>query len=792
MSIDKRGSRPGDRHKPRTGDRHKERHGSPYQAKHDFITIDGEGTTTTKIVGWVKNKDGSETPVYEHLYILLMASTGERLSNADGSALSTVQCFDFLLSLSAKYPHAIFTVFGASYDINCWMADVPREVLADMWNGRNNQGGVDDEEEKKYDAMYKTPGGITYSLSYRPRKSFTLHRWGKPPYILKEIQHKDETVSEKYLPNYDPADGGGSITIYDCFGFFQTRFVDALGARKQGYFTDLLVRENVDGQSHDILQWPDGLRIDLTSMKAMKNKRDRFTIAQLEQEIIPYCYDEVLALKRLMERLRGYLEEADLYLTRWDGAGACAGALLKRENIKDHIREDIPDKSLYHAQLCAYSGGRIELGQFGFYLGDVWNYDVISSYPSDTVILPSLTDGMWRKIKGRSQQFYSISHVRWSFDSNLPYFPLFFRDNDGSIYYPPTGEGWYWKPEVDAAMQAFESGKLSTARDAGELEILESWEFVPYSDVKPFTFISELFKIRKAWKQAGNAAEKAIKLSVNSVPGKLAQSLGGTEARKPPYHNIGLAGYVTSATRAKIFTAMMQAPEHIIMSATDGIYSLTPLDLPLGEELGQWECTKVDGIIAVQAGVYWGLVKLETLVKGEKRTTLEPTDEERTGEYFNEKFWCHEGVWYAVNPHYRGFDKGVLTPQMVVDAWENYHVEDLATHTVPVTATRFVTLGSALASKELWPFWRTWRPIVKDLQLLPDTKRLYIIPNKKPLQAHRKLLMTHARSPRIYYMTVGYAQSQPYKLSWDREEPLSLVDGVDMYTVNYEMWESEV
>ena len=74
--------RQGDRHATnRNGDRHVHRS----QKKDTFIAIDGEGIT---------REDG------KHEYVLLMASTDEKLVHDDGSELSTVECFDFLLDLA--------------------------------------------------------------------------------------------------------------------------------------------------------------------------------------------------------------------------------------------------------------------------------------------------------------------------------------------------------------------------------------------------------------------------------------------------------------------------------------------------------------------------------------------------------------------------------------------------------------------------------------------------------------------------------------------------------------------
>jgi len=451
--------RTGDRHK-NNGDRHtnnedrhqanSDRHSDKHRFKKDtFIAIDGEGIT---------REDG------QHDYVLLMASTGEKIVDING--LSTQECFNFLLQLSNKYPDGIFVCYGASYDVNMWLRDASKEVLEELWEKNDNNS-------KRLATDWYAKDRKRYSLTYWPQKSFTVRLFDKAmPFTLKTVK-KDGKPVEKWLPNFE-----ASVTIWDALSFFQARFVDAL----ESYFSEYLHTERIGGIPHEIITWPDGFLLDLTHMKQMKNNRRSFTLAQLEQEIIPYCHDEVIALVRLMERLRDYLGEAKIELSRWDGTGTCAATLLRQEGVKEHLQEVIPEKESYRAQLKAYSAGRLELGQFGVYIGKVFNYDLHSAFPSVMPELPSLTNGMWRKVKGKSNKLYSLTYVKWSFDWTLPYFPFFWRDKNGSIYYPYEGEGWYYKPEIDAALKAFQEGKLSTENYTGKIEILESWEFQPYSD----------------------------------------------------------------------------------------------------------------------------------------------------------------------------------------------------------------------------------------------------------------------------------------------------------------------
>jgi len=237
---------------------------------------------------------------------------------------------------------------------------------------------------------------------------------------------------------------------------------------------------------------------------------------------------------------------------------------------------------------------------------------------------------------------------------------------------------------------------------ADYIEIEEAWVFQPKVKVCfPFAFLRDLFTLRAIWKREGNGAEKAMKLAINSVYGKMVQQLGylSKEVKegekktngKPPYHQLEWGGYVTSYTRAQLFRACMQKPTAIISLATDGIYSLEPLDLPCGKELGQWEYHEHTDMTLVTSGVYW-------------YTNIEPNE---------------DGVMVEKeHTFYRGFDAGTLTRDMILQSWE------LGNHVVLAPSTRFITLGAALlpnggreAQKKRFKEWRTWKTIDRVLSL---------------------------------------------------------------------------
>jgi hypothetical protein len=125
----------------------------------------------------------------------------------------------------------------------------------------------------------------------------------------------------------------------------------------------------------------------------------------------------------------------------------------------------------------------------------------------------------------------------------------------------------------------------------------------------------------------------------------------------------------------------MQKPHAVIAFATDAIFSTEPLDLPVSDKLGEWSLDEFTGMTIIQPGVYF----------------LQKEDE-----------WQDK---------YRGFDKGSILREGIVNAWLN------GTDYTAIL-TRFITLGTAVKDPLIYiNRWRTWEGQAKVLNLTPRGKR---------------------------------------------------------------------
>lgn len=484
-------------------------------------------------------------------YWLFGCSDGDYVQ-AEG--LTTYECFALLMRKAIQYRDRIHIAFGFNYDVTMLTVSLPDRKLQQLKDTHHTSWG-------------------RWHLEWMPNKWFRIYDW------------RDKV----------------GIRIYDGMTFFQRSFVSKDG--------------KIPGACEMILGWDDER---LERVRIGKAGRDTFEYSEIDN-IRSYMFTELSLSDSLFETLRSYFAAAGIHPRGWYGPGAVASALLKRERVGDHLRRDLPEAVL-SAATYAYFGGRFESFYTGSYEAPVFSYDIRSAYPHALRLIPSLRDGEFHhRIQPRSIDDFALYHVRYDYRGpskaklGFPHpFPL--RDKQNRVFYPPHVEGWYWGPEVKAALKHFPDA----------ITISEGWVYEQASSgpaKRPFAFVEILYRQRAKWKAEGNGAQLAAKLSLNSLYGKLAQRVGwDTDKRLPPrWHQLEYAGFITSYCRAMIYTAMMQAPADIIAVETDGIYSKVPLDLPLGTELGQWEHTKYSKIIYVQSGVYWTVAEDGTVNQAKVR-----------------------------------------------------------------------------------------------------------------------------------------------------------------------------
>jgi DNA polymerase type B, organellar and viral len=434
---------------------------------------------------------------------------------------------------------------------------------------------------------------------------------------------------------------GASVTVHEVFRFFQMSFVKSLEA------------------------WEIGQPAEIARMKG-----ERGTFRRKDVDAVTrYCLKECELLVELMNQLRTVCREVNMVPRKWIGAGALAATLLNREGIEQHHAYDLDIATESVAEdiiLGAYFAGRIELLHQGIH-SRVRTVDIRSAYPAATLDLPSLDGAKLVHRKRFDPSKHGIWRVTWDLRANPPLISPFPTRQKMSIYWPAAGSGWYHAVEVQAAIEC-----------GYPVEVHEGW-VLHESGERPFSWIKPLFAERQRLKREGHAAEKVVKLGLNSIYGKLAQGYGFNS--RPRWQCYFWAGYITAATRAKVLRAASKS-KGIIMISTDGIFCKQPGVRP-GANLGGWEFGDVDRLFAAQAGVYQGITPNKEILKS------------------------------------RGFFAGEVDYDELREGWE-LEGADYVHH---YDSNRFIGLGVALMRKD-FSVWRQWRTERRALMLNSERKVL--------------------------------------------------------------------
>jgi hypothetical protein len=533
----------------------------------------------------------------EHKYVLLMDSNGRHITDPGG--VPTKKVLEWLLDLPKK---TIPVAFGLNYDVNMWLRDIGRTRLKELWVDGSTYW-------------------FDYTIEWIPGKWFRVRK------------------------------GKRSVRIFEVFGFFQTRFVQALS------------------------DWDIPVQ-DTDELEKMKSARSAFDPSMLPR-IVEYCHTECKLLVQLMGGLRRALEYVDIHLRTWNGAGAIAASILSSRGVKSHLtrHDDLPPE-VAQASLHAYFGGRTELFRQGSF-PLVSQYDICSAYPWAATFLPSLTEGKWELsiFKDDSGQ-HGIFECTWAMPPGLRLGPFPYRTRTGRICYPRNGSGWYHVCEIEHARRLYGS----------HITVGKGWVLSGGNDNRPFQFIPELYAYRRRLKEEGNAAQKCLKLGINSLYGKLAQGVGH-KGNPPPFQSYFWAGEITARTRARMLSVASAHTDDLIMLATDGIFIRGKADLsdaePIGTNLGDLEHGVITDMFTAQPGVYSG---------------------------------TKDGKHIARS---RGFFAKEIDFNSVANGSESEGPNYIGRY----KSTRFQGLGSSLMAKDMG-HWRQWVESDRKLVLMPTMKRV--------------------------------------------------------------------
>jgi hypothetical protein len=329
-------------------------------------------------------------------------------------------------------------------------------------------------------------------------------------------------------------------SVYDVFPFVNTSFVAWM---RNWSLADAETIERVD---------------------TMKRARADFSRVPLDT-ILAYTQQEVSTIASGVQLLKDRVSATGYVPSRWLGPGAVAAAALRRHRVRDFM----PKREHPWAD-SAYYGGRIETSVVGMVRHPLYAYDLNSAYPWAAASLPCFRHGRWVRKRSTGSGIALVS-IRWAPRRTrngeappcLVWGPFPCRPVPGApLRYYQRGEGVYWMDEVLPWMDP---------RSPYRIEVRSAWVWESRCTHEPFAFVRELYAKRQELKVAGDPAEYALKLILNSLYGKCAQSVG-----EAPYRCLEWAGLITARCRARLAPVLQEYGPDVLVVATDGFLSRRP------------------------------------------------------------------------------------------------------------------------------------------------------------------------------------------------------------------------
>jgi len=500
----------------------------------------------------------------DHRPVLVSCGTAY-ISDANGLDWKRVFSFLYEQFQSGGY---VFGGFYLSYDFTQWLRSLPENRAR----------------------MLLTPAGKAARTTGIP---------GAPPYPVYAGDWEFDILGTKRL-RIRPTGEQRWMYICDSGPFFQCSFLRAINPEK----------------------WTDPI-VTPAEYERIKEGKDYRSEAVLDDQMIEYQQLEVEVWSRLMEALQEGLNHMGIRLTpkQWFGPGQVAQEWLKMQDVpraKD-LPDFIPEWMLEAAQ-STYFGGWFEIFAHGHIPGITYEYDINSAYPYILAKLPCLRHGRYSKGEGKPEMadgtLCIVRGIARTIRTDIvpdvsrvgrdwPIGAMLHRDKRGRIFRPQVTAGYWWLHELEAAQRA---GTVN------EVEYLEWWAYEPCDCPPPLASIAELYYERQRVDK-NSVLGKAIRLLINSVYGKFAQSIGD-----PMFGNAIYASLITAGCRTMILDAIATHPsgvKSVVMVATDGVYFLDKHPgLPLTSELGDWEESIHENMTLYKPGMYWDDAARERMKDG--------------------------------------------------------------------------------------------------------------------------------------------------------------------------------
>lgn len=355
------------------------------------------------------------------------------------------------------------------------------------------------------------------------------------------------------------------------------------------------------------------LQIELTErekyiLELGKEKRENNFQGMKMKEIIEYNQTECIITNKIAGKIETLLNKSsvkdiknkdqNLMIKNFYGSSAISSKILKSYKI-DKLKKFDKYKEIFEA---SYYGGRFECLKLG-YFKNIFKYDINSAYPSVMKDLKELKRfiEVKRIKKIMNEGIYYISFKLFYPSDFICPFPL--RHKTGRIFFTGEIEGYYFGCEINSFINS------GIAKENYYLKIHKGLipvfsEKLIFENSKGYNVIEEMYYLRKVYKKKNDLRHYIYKIALNSMYGKLAQTVGSSQ-----FQNLYYAGYITAKTRSLLYDASFTNDyENIIAFATDSILTTNKLKLKTSYDLGNWEFEEIKKAEVLLSGFY----RLET------------------------------------------------------------------------------------------------------------------------------------------------------------------------------------
>jgi len=462
---------------------------------------------------------------------------------------------------------------------------------------------ADEILERLYTRTFRDSNNFFYNIEY----DFSAILKTFPPEIIDNMAKKDVIKYKDYVIKHIPNksfsiiknDSHNPVKFYDLMQFYNFRKLEFSAQKVLGYGKENLTEND----------------IDISKLSYNKYKKDTFYKNTLNSYLKRDCEITYKLGVNLVNMVKPFIVPKSFY------SQASFSQQYFLENLKYNLK--LPPLKILDYAMKSYQGGRFEVFQRG-YLKNSYIYDIKSAYPEQNVKVPDTYNGIWKE-NNEYEPDSLISLFKCSteiYDINIS--PMKYHIKEGLLFYPigKFTDVYLNKKEYESIVNLGYKIKIDSA-----------YHFFSKEPKYPFEHLKYFYELKEKLKKEGREEESWIpKIMLNSLYGKTIQinkeksfskeflgnenlsdifEIDGKKTFEYENFRSGLlfnpivANEITANTRVKIFEDSKKYMKHIIGFQTDSIITDKPIDLKIGNKLGDWEIEKDDkDMIIIGCGMY--------------------------------------------------------------------------------------------------------------------------------------------------------------------------------------------